>query len=171
VPLVGLLAEGGLGGERVGRPCSPIPSEAEAREAREHHDPSRGFWDRRRKGPKDNIRVIGIMSPPEPRAPSPGAPGAPSPVEPRPPGAPGAPAASQFATDALAMQRHLHLANTISTRRFFCLPSGSSDPSGLTFGATGRFAPKPWVDILTALSPSFSLSHSFTEAARRSESF
>jgi hypothetical protein len=33
----------------------------------------------------------------------------------------------------------------ISTRRFFCRPVGSSEPSGFVFDATGFFAPKPCV--------------------------
>src|SRR5204862_1467284 len=39
----------------------------------------------------------------------------------------------------------LHLPMTISTRRFFCRPSGSSLPSGFVLGATGLVAPKPFV--------------------------
>ena len=58
---------------------------------------------------------------------------------------------------------------TISTRRFFCLPSGSSDPSGLVLGATGFLAPKPAVENRTFLRPSFWTSQSLTELARRSE--
>src|SRR5271168_2232717 len=33
----------------------------------------------------------------------------------------------------------------ITTRRFFCRPAGSSDPSGFLFGATGFLGPKPCV--------------------------
>jgi hypothetical protein len=57
---------------------------------------------------------------------------------------------------------------TISTRRFFCRPAGSSLPSGFTFGATGFAAPKPRV-VIAVFKPSFETSHSFTDAARCSE--
>jgi hypothetical protein len=42
----------------------------------------------------------------------------------------------------------------ISTRRFFCLPSGSSEPSGLVFETAGFLAPKPAVEKRTFFSPS-----------------
>src|SRR6185437_16214851 len=58
-----------------------------------------------------------------------------------------------------------YFASTISTRRFFWRPSGSSEPSGFLLGATGLRAPKPCVVIRTAPS------HSLTDLARRSESF
>src|SRR6266404_9028008 len=58
----------------------------------------------------------------------------------------------------------------ISTRRFFWRPSGSSEPSGCLFGATGLAAPQPWVRIEFAATPCFE-NQFFTATARRSESF
>jgi hypothetical protein len=57
---------------------------------------------------------------------------------------------------------------TISTRRFFCRPAGSSEPFGLRFGATGFFAPNPSVLNVIELRP-WASNHRFTESARRSE--
>ena len=57
---------------------------------------------------------------------------------------------------------------TISTRRFFCRPVGSSLPSGFAFGATGLAGPKPSV-VIVVFNRSLETSHSFTDAARCSE--
>ncbi len=57
-----------------------------------------------------------------------------------------------------------------STLRFFCRPSGSSDPSGFLFGATGLVSPQPCVVILDAFTPPFSTNHFFTASARLLES-
>src|SRR6266404_246450 len=58
----------------------------------------------------------------------------------------------------------------ISTRRFFCRPSGSSEPSGFLFGATGLAAPQPRVCIEFAGAPCFE-NQFLTDTARRSDSF
>src|SRR3954464_9732431 len=65
---------------------------------------------------------------------------------------------------------HGYLCIVISTRLFFCRPSGSSDPSGFWFGATGLAAPKPAVRTLPSGIP-FTTIHDFTDAARRSDNF
>jgi hypothetical protein len=63
------------------------------------------------------------------------------------------------------------LVSTISTRRFFCRPSGSSEPSGFLLGATGLVSPQPRVLMRAGWTPEFLTSQFFTEAARSSESF
>ena len=58
----------------------------------------------------------------------------------------------------------------ISTRRFFCRPSGLSLPSGLVFGANGFDSPQPLVTSCAPVTLLFSPSQRLTEAARFSES-
>ena len=55
------------------------------------------------------------------------------------------------------------------TRRFNCLPSGSSVPSGFRFGATGLRGPKPTVVKPATEKRSFITSHPLTAVARRSD--
>ena len=64
----------------------------------------------------------------------------------------------------------LYFLMVISTRRFFWRPSGSSDPSGCVFGATGFFAPQPCVCMVVVFTPCFP-NQVFTDAARRSDNF
>src|SRR5947209_4017944 len=50
----------------------------------------------------------------------------------------------------------------ISTGRFFCRPSGSSEPSGFLLGATGFFAPNPCIANCALSRPSLSVSKAAT---------
>src|SRR5271156_2135169 len=61
--------------------------------------------------------------------------------------------------------------NTISTRRFFCRPSGSSEPSVFLFGATGLVSPQPWVVMRDPVIDAFATSQFFTASARFSDNF
>ena len=67
-------------------------------------------------------------------------------------------------------QRRRYFLIVISTRRFFCRPSGLSEPSGRVFSATGFSAPQPRVRMPASLMP-FVTNQDLTEAARFSESF
>jgi len=58
----------------------------------------------------------------------------------------------------------------ISTRLFFCRPSGSSEPSACEFGAISLDFPSPRMVNREAGSLAFLTSQSRTEAARLSES-
>jgi len=71
--------------------------------------------------------------------------------------------------DGGPLGRAHRLWRVISTRRFFCRPSGSSLPLGLVFGATGLVSPKPCT--VSGFEAPCATSHTFTESARRSESF
>ena len=67
-------------------------------------------------------------------------------------------------------QRGLFVRMMISTRRFFCRPSGSSLPSGFSFATFGTVSPRPRaVSRAPSILPSRT-SQVFTEAARASES-
>ena len=66
---------------------------------------------------------------------------------------------------SLTTQRHgPTLVSTISTLRFFCRPSGLSEPSGFLLGATGLVSPQPRVLIRAGWMPEFFTSQFFTES-------
>jgi len=61
--------------------------------------------------------------------------------------------------------------STISTRRFFCRPSGSSEPSGFLLGATGLVSPQPCVVMRDPAIDALCTNQFFTASARFSDSF
>src|SRR5258706_16052859 len=64
----------------------------------------------------------------------------------------------------------LHFFTMISTRRFFCRPSGLSLPSRCVLGATGFALPQPLVVIGFPSTPPCWTSQAFTAIARCSDS-